>query len=326
MANTEVLGIGSPVVDLILHVDEAFIDKIDVSKGSSCYLEWQMFSKLLKEAPADSPVIVTGGSCANTIKGLASLGLSTSFFGRLGTDPMGSYFLETILDLKIEPKLIKTDTPTSQAISFVTPDKNRTMVFFPGAGKELSDQDLHEELFDGIRHLHIEGYMLGNGQLVEEAMRLAKGKGITISFDLGSFDVAKSHRSLIFYLLSHYVDIVFANHDEAKALTGLSGEAACKKLLTLVKTAVILLGAEGCLAGSSTEMVREKTRKVDVVDTTGAGDLFASGFLYGYLSGKPLSTCARLGNLLGSTVVTEHGAEISKANWQWINQQIQGRF
>ena len=244
----EVLGIGSPVVDLIIHVEEHF--KIPGHRGSSTPITWEAFVQLLKEA--GPPRIRTGGSCSNTLKGLASLGVQTSLFGKVGVDPMGKYFLETILDLQITPLLIQSDTPTTQVICLIPPDKNRTMFFYPGAGAELTEHDLSDQLFKA-RHLHIEGHLLSNGRLVEESMRRAKAHGATISFDLGSYDLAYNHKERIMHLLP---DILFANQEEARAMTGSTGEEACQKLLPYGKTIVILMGAEGCVVGSQEGIIR----------------------------------------------------------------------
>lgn len=319
----EVLGIGAPIVDLILHVDDDFLQEHAPGyKGGGYRPGWEKFSKILELASDNSPTIATGGSCSNTIKGLASLGVSTALFGKLGNDKMGDFFLEKIVPLGIESLHISCQTPTAQVMCLVTPDKNRTFVVFPGAGDEISPNDLTDQLFEGIRHLHVDGYMLYNGQIVEEAMKRAKANGATVSFDLATFNVVNAYKDHILHLLDNYVDLLFANQDEATALIGLTDEEACEELLALCDTVVILAGADGCIAGSKEGILRQGTAKVDVVDTTGAGDLFASGFIYGYLKGMPLCKCARLGNLLGSTVVTVNGAEIPKHLWEKIENHL----
>lgn len=328
LTGAEVLGIGAPMIDLILHVDDAFLDEhIPGNKGGGCRPGWERFSKILEEAPGGGPFLATGGSCSNTIKGLASLGISTSLFGKRGNDAMGEFFVSKITPLGIHPHLIVSDTPTAQVMCLVTPDKNRTFVVFPGAGDEVSSEDLSDHYFDGIRHLHIDGYMLYTGPIVEEAMQRAKAQGATISFDLATYHVVNRFHDRIVSLLEKYVDIVFANRDEAQALVGAVDEEACQRMLTYCPTVVILAGPDGCITGSQQEgIVKEPTTKVSVVDTTGAGDLFASGFLFGFLTGQPLQQCARLGNLLGTTVVTVDGAEIPPEKWEMIRRHLLESF
>ncbi len=323
LAGAEVLGIGAPIIDLILHVDDDFLEEhIPGAKGGGCRPGWDRFCKILQEAPGDGPLLATGGSCSNTIKGLASLGVSTSLLGKRGNDAMGEFFVNKITPLGIEPHLLLSETPNAQVMCLVTPDKNRTFVVFPGAGDEISREDLSDHFFDGIRHLHVDGYMLHNGPLIEEAMKRAKERGATVSFDLATFHIVRQFHERILSLLKNYVDIVFANQDEAKALVGAIDEKACQLMLAYCPTVVILAGAEGCIVGTEEEILKEPTIQVTVVDTTGAGDLFASGFLFGYLNGEPLRQCARLGNLLGTTVVTVNGAEIPPHKWEMIRWHL----
>lgn len=317
----EVLGIGAPCIDILFQVEEDFLDRIQAKKGSCEHTDWMTFSKTFQCLDA-VPTYVPGGSCSNTIKGLCHLGQKVAICGKMGKDEVGYKYLDHVISHGIASKIIQTDTPTQQVGVFITPDHQRTFRVFPGAAVEMTGADLDPLLFKGVKLVHIEGYALHNGDLVEKAIELAKGKGVKISLDLANFEVVKKHKERILDLLPH-IDIVFANQDEAFALTGLSAEGSCELLSKTSKIAIILVGEQGCWVGADQMIFHSPALKANVIDTTGAGDLFASGFLYGYLKGKPLSECAYYGNLTGSSVVEVIGAEIPSRSWPEICKKMQ---
>ncbi len=324
----QVLGIGSPGMDLLLPVEESFLETIPGGKGGSQHIDQENFRKVVKHARGCSTVsgeplkIATGGSCANTIKGLASLGSSCALFGKVGRDEMGRRFLDKMVSLHITPLLIATDTPTAQVICLITPDHQRTFRYFPGASAEFSEKDLFPELFRGIDLVHIEGYALYNGTIVEESAKLAKKYGAKVSFDLACYEVVERFKERILKLLPEYVDVVFANEDEVVALLGVGPQEGCQKLSEMCSVAVTLIGKKGCWVGSGDKIFHCPTLPVTVVDTTGAGDLFAAGFLHGYLNRRPLEECAFNGNVTGSTVVQIQGAEIPHSKWMTVHETI----
>lgn len=317
----EILGIGAPCMDILIHVDDEFLASIDAKKGGSKLENWETFSKIIEKAnnPAQ---YAAGGSASNTIKGLRSLGQKTAICGKIGSDEMGQKYIKNINHLGIIGKLVTSSTPTQQVAAFITPDHQRTFRVFPGAAIELSSLDLTPELFRNVKLVHIEGYALYNGSLVRRAMELAKEAGALVSFDMASFEVVQKYKETILELISSYADIVFANEDEAKTLTGLFPSEACDKLKSMCKVAVILVGEDGCWVGSGDYKHHSPAVASKVIDTTGAGDLFASGFLHGYLEGCPLDICAQYGNLTGGAVVEIVGAEIPEAKWKELREQL----
>lgn len=319
-----ILGLGSPCVDLLYRVDDNFLKELSLSKGNEKKVSWEIFSSVLKKCAQleYKPFIRTGGSCSNTIKGLASLDNATAFLGKIGQDELANFYKKAISPFKIVPLLLTSSVPTTQIAVFVTEDRERTFLAFPGAGYQISDTDLHPKMFENVRLIHIEGYLLDKYSVVEKAMQLAKAAGAKVSLDLGCIDIVQRYQEDIIRLLKAYVDIVFANEEETKALLGLAPEEGCTLLSSYCRVAVVLAGKKGCWVGFKETAFHSPAVLVETVDTTGAGDLFACGFLHGYLNEYTLEQCAWLGNLLGGTVVTVIGAEIPSSLWPSLKAQI----
>lgn len=320
-ASYEVLGIGAPFIDYIVEVDNAFIEKLPGEKGGMVLVDYETL-RFIVEQSGSRALVISGGSGANTIKGLANFGHSCALVGKIGSDEAGKLFLKAMEALSVTPLLIQTDTPTAQAVCLITPEGERTMRSYLGAAQGLAAKDLKPAMFKDVRLVHVEGYTLFKEGLTERAMKLAKAAGAKVSFDLGSFEVVHAYRETIMDLLDRYVDIVFANRDEIQALTYLTPEEGGVVLSGMCEISVALLGAEGSLISSGSQQIKVPTFEVDVVDTTGAGDLFASGFLHGYLKGCALQECARRGALAGSAVVQVLGAELSPKAWLAIKTQV----
>lgn len=318
----QVVGVGEPIIDYIYQVDDEFLDRYEEEKGGSRKIDYRTFVSYQNILKEQQPSIIPGGSCAVTIKGLAKLGVNCRFIGKVGEDKSGDLFFHGLVHAGVIPQLLTTNTHTSLLLSLVTPDGQRTMRCCFGAANELKPDELTYVRFLGATHVHLEGYCLYNDRIIHRAIKRAKQSGATVSLDLSSFEVVRLFKEEIHYLLNGQVDVVFANEDEAYELTGLPPREACEMLRQICKVAVVLVGKEGCWVGSNDCVFQSKPPQVQVVDTIGAGDLFASGFLYGYVHGLPLPECARIGNLLGSTCVQTAGAEIPDALWETIFKQV----
>jgi sugar/nucleoside kinase (ribokinase family) len=317
----KVLGIGAPCMDILISAEENFIDSLG-EKGGSKLVEWSFVDKVLNQYSSHA-VIATGGSCANTIKGLASLGHRCAIYGKLGNDEMGKRFFNKMTSLGILPLVdISVQSATQVCLCFISPDGDRTMRCHAGASIELSSLDLSPQLFQNVSLVHIEGYSLytQDPEFVPVAMQMAKQQGALISFDLSSFELVKKYKEKILHLLKNYVDIVFANGDEVKTLTGLPPEEGCEFLKNICPIAVVMVGKNGCFVGSDSGILHSEAFEAQVLDTTGAGDLFASGFLHGILEHLPLEECSHCGNKIGAAVIEVYGAEIPSAKWNKIKE------
>lgn len=313
----EVLGIGSAFVDTILRVDERFLDGVPGAKGGMEPIDYETLVEILDRCPKGG-VEIAGGSCTNVIRGLAHLGQECGVIGRVGDDLPGQMVAEQLQTIGVTPYYHKSDIPTGSVLSLVTPDGKRTCRTYLGASSTMTPDLLDPALFEGVKLVHIEGYSLLYPGLTERAMELAKGAGAKISFDMASFEVVQQFHDQILELLNGPIDIAFVNEDEALALTEFNPEATCDVLRGMCEIAVVLIGKDGCWVGSGTESRYCSAFPVSPLDTTGAGDCFAAGFLHGVLSGLPLEECARLGALAGRAVVQVLGAELSAKTWQGL--------
>lgn len=317
MKKNEVLGIGAPILDHLLYVSEEYLETIPGEKWGMEVVDYEAMVKIIEES-GDVPVQVAGGSCSNAIKGLASLGHKCIVTGKIGNGLIGELVKEHMQDLNIETSYLYSDTPTAHVACLITPDGKRTLRCFMGACSEMTPEDLDPKIFEGIKLVHLEGYTLLCPGLTHRGMQLAKEAGAKISFDLGSFEMVQNFKDLILTFLKDYVDVVFANQDEIHALVNNGPEEGCKLLSELCEVAVVMLGEKGCLVGHGNKIESCKALPIKPLDTTGAGDLFASGFLHGYLKGLPYKECARYGAITGGTVVKFIGAEIPAEMWPKI--------
>ncbi len=317
----EALGIGAPFVDYIIEVSNEQLVQLAGSKGGMVAVDYPTLLNIIEEAGGNRSSVFFGGSGANTIKGLAHLGCRCGLIGRIGTDTAGKNFLEQMESLGVKSFLRHTETPTGQVVCLITPDQERTMRSFFGASQEMSEKDLDPAVFEGVRLVHIEGYSLLKGSLVQRAMAVAKEAGARVSFDLGSFELVHAYKPLIIDLIK-YVDILFANRDEVYALTQLDPQKGCDVLKDLCEIAVVLTGPEGCWIGRHDRRMHHPAFRVEAIDSTGAGDLFASGFLYGFLQGRSLDECAYYGSLTGAAAVQVRGAEIPDERWNEIKKLL----
>lgn len=295
----QILGIGTAFVDHVGYVDEEYLKNFPGKKGANTPVDYQTLEKLVADRQLALTHIV-GGVCVNTIRGLANLGHHCGLIGKVGKDTAGELFLSSLDGLPIKALCNHSSSPTAQAICLITPDGVRTIRSFFCGDQEINVEELDPALFEGVELVHIEGSRMHNPLVARRAMEIAKRLGIKVSFDVGSFEVAHAFKEEIIDLLSHYVDIVFANAKEAFALTNLAPELSCQILKDVCEIAVVLMGADGCLVGKNSDVMLFGASHTCVSDATDAEDLFVSGFLHGLLSGAPLAECARLGALINS--------------------------
>lgn len=310
----DILGVGSACMDVLIRVEDSFLTHVPGEKGGSQAIEYTKLTHIL-DLIESTPQIATGGSCANTMKGLRSLGASCALLTNIGPDSLGKHFADYMNQLGVIGLYSPSSLSTPCVLCLITPDGQRTMRFCPGCSVEMDESLLHSAYFQNIKLVHLDSYTARCGDLMRNTMQLAKAAGALVSLDLSSFEIVREYHALMSELLPLYVDIVFANQDEVEALTGLPPKEGCLKLQEMCSIAVVLRGSEGCLVGHQGQVLHSPAFPTQVVDSTGAGDLFASGFLHGYLQGYPLSTCARLGNRLGSAIVEVQGAELPLEKW-----------
>jgi sugar/nucleoside kinase (ribokinase family) len=324
MVMAKVLGIGNALVDILTRLEsDDTLMAFRLPKGSMQLVD-QDFSDLLNQHTSLLPKeIASGGSAANTIHGLAKLGIETAFIGKVGKDLFGRLFREDMLLNKINPLLFESETPTGKAIALISPDSERTFATCLGAAIELTPEDLVPELFEGYDILHIEGYLVQNRRLIEKGMKLAKDKGLRVSLDLASYNVVEANIEFLREITQTYVDIVFANEEEAKSFTGKEPEEAVRELAQITGIAIVKTGHMGSLVQQGTQIYRVRPIAAVSIDTTGAGDLYAAGFIYGLLHGLPLDKCGNAGSLLAGKTIEVIGPKMTAEKWEGVYKHLQ---
>lgn len=324
-ANYTVAGVGSPVVDQVVQVSHEFLHSLEGEKGGMELIEEEELAELLASLP-EPPVSAAGGSAGNTTFALARMGCASRFFGVIGDDVAGKYYQDAFIKAGGDGSTfqVRPNMPTAQCVSLVTPDGERTMRTHLGAALTLAIGDIVLADFKGCDHVHVEGYLLFNEALMRHVLETAKKAGCSTSVDLASFEVVNATKGHLRELLDTYVDVVFANEEEAEAFAGTADRQKCMAgLAGCCQTAAIKYGADGAEVQWGTECCTIPAVAVEnVVDTTGAGDMWAAGFLYGRGSGKSPAQCGYYGSLLGATVVQHQGASIPEAEWQLLLEQI----
>ena len=319
----KIIGIGNALTDIIVPIkDYEIIDSLNIPHGGMVMIDKNQFLEINKHIAKINKSMVAGGSAANTIYGLSKLGVETSFIGKVGMDTIGDNYEQDMLKAGIKPDLIRTDTPSGCAIVLITPDGERTFASYLGAAQELMPENISEENFRGHDILHIEGYLLFNYDIVLKAMQTAKKLGMKVSLDLAAHNFVEENRPIIKDLIRNYVDVCFANEEESKAVTGLQPREALDCISEDCDFTVVKLGSKGSLIKHNGIVYEVGTPHVECVDSTGAGDLYASGLLYGIAKGYNAETCGKIGAIIGSIVIQNYGARISDDNWETIRQKI----
>ena len=321
---TKILGIGNALVDIMTKLeDENILAKVELPKGSMQLVDEKAIEKITKGTAHLQKSQSSGGSAANTIHGLAKLGIETAFIGKVGKDDFGNFFRDDLIKSNITPELSLSDNESGCAIAFISPDSERTFATFLGAAVELTAEDLEKFDFSKYNYFHIEGYLVQNHSLLEKAVQLAKENGLIISLDLASYNVVEGNLEFLHKIVKQYVDIVFANEEEAKSFTGKEPEEALNQLSEFCDIAVVKIGEKGSLIKKDNETFKAGVINGTPIDTTGAGDLYASGFLYGMVNNLPLDKCGEIASILSGRVIENTGAKLFDNQWDEIKVLIE---
>ncbi|MEL7587316.1 MAG: adenosine kinase [Prolixibacteraceae bacterium] len=319
-----IAGIGSALVDILVRLeDDQLLEFFGLSKGSMTLVGADLSKIILDSTTGLTRTIETGGSAANTIRAIGQLKGSGGFIGKICNDEMGRFFKTEFERLMIRTHLLYGDIPTGVAAALISPNSERTFATYLGAASELLADELSSEIFEGYDYLHIEGYLVFNHKLIEGVLQLAKRSGLKVSLDMASYNVVEANLEFLQHLIAEYVDIVFANEEEAKAYTGLDPDDAVCEIARQCEIAVVKTGRKGSLVRSGDTFLQVATPQVESIDTTGAGDVYASGFLYGLANGFNLSNCGKLGSVMASKVIQVAGAKIPDESWPEILQEAE---
>ncbi len=319
----KVLGMGNALTDILLQIEnDNVLSQLNLPKGSMQLVDAHKSKEITNILSNITPKMATGGSASNTINGITRLGMSAGFIGKIGQDTVGSFFMEDTHGNGVTPHLQFSETASGQCTVLVSNDGERTLCTFLGAASELEAADLSHTMFAGYDIFHIEGYLVQNHDLIRTAVKMAKEAGLKVSIDLASYNVVEANLEFLQEIVAEYVDIVFANEEEARAFTGEEPQAALDTIAELCEIAVVKVGKEGSFIKSGNEQVQIKPRLANCIDTTGAGDLYAAGFLFGLAKGYSLEVCGKIGSLVSGNVVEVLGAKMTEKVWGEIKERI----
>ena len=314
-------------MDLTAHVPESFLATLRGDKGGMVLVEAEEMDAILARLP-EPPALAPGGSAANVIRVAAGLGARTAFLGKLGADATATAYRAHSASLGVDLSRFKTHPARANArcLALITPDAARTMRTDLGAALTLAPEEITAADFAGVRHAHIEGYLVFNQALADAALAGARASGATVSLDIASFEVVHAARDwMLAQLRAGGIHHVFANEDEIRALYPDAGDdypALARRLAAEAPglVAIVKVGKDGAWIARGDELHRvAPVPAARVLDTNGAGDSFAGGFLHAFLQGWSLPRCGQLGALLGSECVAHSGPAIPAARWPHVH-------
>jgi sugar/nucleoside kinase (ribokinase family) len=312
-----ILGVGAALMDLLAHVDEEFLASSGAAKGGMTLVDSAAQEALLRRLEtraAEAP----GGSACNTLVGLARLGRSARFLGRRGSDAVGDRLESALASNGLDLALVRGSEATGAVLSCVTPDAQRTMFTSLGAAAAFTPAEIDESAFDGVGLLYLEGYLLFNAPVFDALLAIASRRNIPVALDCGSFEVVGIFRDRLNELLGQNAFAIFlANEDESRALTGTDPEPSLEWIAQHVETVAVKLGARGALLAQGSRRAVVPAAPVSrIVDTTGAGDLWASGFLSGLDQGLDLNASGHLAASVAAEAIQVLGAQIPEDGWR----------
>ncbi|WP_430396872.1 adenosine kinase [Ferrovibrio sp.] len=311
---TAILAVGNAIVDVLAEVDDAFIAQHGMAKGHMTLIDAARAEAIYGAMPAQK-TRMSGGSAANTAAGIAVLGGSVSFVGRVRNDELGDAFSHDIRKIGVgfDTKAATDGPATARCLILVTPDAQRTMNTYLGACAEMTPDDVSAAAVADAKVTYLEGYLWDQPRAKEamrKAMRLAHEAGNKVALTLSDAFCVERHRAEFQYLVEHAVDILFANESEIVSLYQSSDfDGALQHVRHHVDVAALTRSEKGSviLAGETVHII-DAVKGVSVKDTTGAGDLYAAGFLHGYTAGLDLHASGRLGSLCAAEVISHVGA------------------
>lgn len=309
----DVVGIGNAILDIIAEAEDNFLIEQSMVKGTMQLIDDKRAAELYEEMGQTKEV--SGGSAANTLAGMAQLGSRTAFIGKVRDDQLGRIYRHDLCAVGVHFDTPPTTegAPTGCSYILVTPDAERTMNTYLGAGSEIYEEDVTEELIGNAKIVYGEGYQWStpkNKDALRKAFVMARENDAKVAFTLSDVFCVEHHRTDFQILLAEHFDVLFANEQEVEALyPDLSFEDIMDKIQGVADVVAVTRGAEGSIILTPEERIEVKAAPVgNLVDTTGAGDLYAAGFLHGYCVGRPLVECGRLGSACAAEIIQQLGA------------------
>ena len=320
-----VIGIGNALTDMLVNLSsDEVLTRYNIARGSMSLVDSKLQSEVSKAVAGRPYSLSLGGSADNTIRAMARLGAEVGFIGKVGRDTTGDFFEQALSNLGIQPVIFRGENRSGKCVSLISPDGERTMLTHLGAALELHADEISEQVFTGYDCLYIEGYLVQDHTLISSVARKAKQCGLKVAIDLASFNVVAENIDFLRELVREYVDIVFANEDEAKTFSGESEPInALQYISEMCNLAIVKIGMKGALIKQGEQVVHVGIMAAAKrVDTTGAGDFYAAGFLYGLTLGLDLRQCGTIGAVTAGKVIEIVGTTLSDEAWEDIFKYV----
>lgn len=318
----KVLGVGNALVDVLVRLEsETYLEKMSLPKGSMQLIDEDGLMRILEAIRDYDTFLATGGSAANAICGLARMGIEAGFIGKVCDDYYGNFYKEDLNKNGVRTFLLNDTITSGCAMTMITPDGERTFGTYLGAAANLEVKDLTIEMFLGYDYFFIEGYLVQSPDFIRHAVKLAKKAGCKVVLDLASYNIVKANHDFFGELLKS-TDIVFANEEEAYAYTNCEPKESARRLGEICPIAVVKIGPRGSYIAYNNEVIHATATKAKCIDSTGAGDLYAAGFLYGISKNAPLLTCGEIGSLISGHVIECIGTKMSERVWTSIKKDV----
>ena len=321
----KIIGIGNALTDMLVNLSsDEVLHKYNIARGSMSLVDSKLQSEVSKAVAGRPYSLSLGGSADNTIRAMAQLGSSVGFIGKVGRDTTGDFFEQALENLGIKPVIFRGENRSGKCVSLISPDGERTMLTHLGAALELKAEEISADIFAGYDCLYIEGYLVQDHTLIESVIRTAKRAGLKVAIDLASFNVVEENLEFLQRLVGNFVDIVFANEDEARVFSGEEEpKNALQYISELCELAVVKIGMKGAIIKQGEQVVHVGIMKAAKrVDTTGAGDFYAAGFLYGLTEGLDLRQCGTIGAVTAGKVIEVVGTTLADEAWDDIRKYI----
>lgn len=313
MKDYDVVAMGGAIVDILAKVEEKFIDAEGLQKGGMILIDEARADSLYDAFPSAQET--SGGSAANTLAGMASLGAKVGFIGKVKNDQLGKIFSHDLRSIGVDyhTQPAPEGPATARCLIAITPDAERTMATFLGANTQIRSSDLDREMLGNAKILYIEGYLWDEPHAkaaIVNAIEIASNAGAKIALSLSDPFCVERHGKEFYQLIKDSVDIVFCNEDELIALTQASDfDSGFEELLPFVEVLAVTRGAAGSVIATDKEKHHIQAEAVnEVIDTTGAGDLYAAGFLYGFIKGEALQRCGVYASIAAGEIIQHIGA------------------
>lgn len=319
----KILGLGNALVDVLSQLeDDDMLQLIGIQKGAMDMITEEQMGIIRKYQKGVKTTKAPGGANCNTMRAIALLGGKAGFIGKVGDDDLAHFYEQAIREAGADSFLVQSHGPTGSCTVFISPDGERTMGTFLGPAPTIHPEEITDELLRAYHILYIEGYLVVNEALVRETMARAKRLGLKVALDLANYNIVNAFKPLLQEIIPPYVDILFCNASEAESFTGLEPREAVRLLARQVDTVAVTLGKEGALIGHQADVFSVDAEGGKPIDTTGAGDNFAAGFLYGLSVGATREQAARIGSCLAGEVIRVIGPQIPADRWEQIKLKV----